>query len=91
MSLRKRIQLAGYFWRRNRKQQKGLLEKVKMQNPDGEYIFMRRGKQLHKGHFNEHLVKYCDEAGVEPQCSIRIDGKVPKLAVSIQVHTFSRK
>lgn len=49
-----------------------ILNKVREQNPDGEYIFMRDGKQLYTNHFNEHLAKYCAECGVDYHSSHKI-------------------
>ena len=49
-----------------------ILNKVKEQNPDGEYIFMRSGKQLYTNHFNEHLKKYCIECGIVPRTSHKV-------------------
>ncbi len=42
-----------------------ILEKVRLLNPDGEYIFMYKGKQLYTATFNEHLKKYCREIGID--------------------------
>lgn len=49
-----------------------ILDKVRLQNPKGKYIFMRDGKQLYTNHFNEHLEKYCKECGVEYRPSHKI-------------------
>jgi integrase len=56
-----------------------ILERVKLQNPDGKYIFMRNGRQIYTARFNEHLVKYCNEIGIEPRTSHKIRFTVASL------------
>lgn len=51
---------------------KKILERIKMQNPDGEFILMHEGRQLNKDAFNRWLKKYCNEAGVTPHSSHKI-------------------
>lgn len=51
---------------------KEILKRIRTVNPDGEYILMRDGKQLLQDTFNEHLKKYCIEAGIKPHSSHKI-------------------
>ena len=51
---------------------KVILEKARKLNPDGEYIFMHRGKQLSKETFNKHLKRYCEALNIEYRSSHQI-------------------
>lgn len=58
---------AGYRWITLTSKALEILEKVREINPDGEFIFMYKGKQLYTQTFNEHLRKYCEEVGIDPK------------------------
>ena len=58
---------AGFRWVQFPSAAKPILDRVRAINPDGEYIFMYKGKQLYTQTFNEHLKKYCKEAGIPPK------------------------
>ena len=58
---------AGFRWVQFPTAAKRILERAREINPDGEYIFMYKGKQLYTQTFNEHLKKYCEEAGIDPK------------------------
>lgn len=58
---------AGFRWVQFPSAAKRILERAREINPDGEYIFMYKGKQLYTQTFNEHLKKYCEEAGIDPK------------------------
>ena len=58
---------AGFRWVQFPSAAKPILERARQINPDGEYIFMYKGKQLYTQAFNEHLKKYCREAGIDPK------------------------
>ena len=49
-----------------------ILEKAKEINPNGEYIFMPRGKLMLTDTFNEHLKKYCSECNIPYYSSHKI-------------------
>lgn len=49
-----------------------ILQRIKVLNPDGEFILMQNGKQLPPSTFSEHLKKYCMEAGIKPHSSHKI-------------------
>lgn len=50
-----------------------ILEKIKKLNPDGEYIFLQEnGKQIQTCTYNRHLMKFCEEAGIEFHSSHKI-------------------
>ena len=51
---------------------KKVLEKVRQLNPDGEYIFMHKGRQISTCTFNRHLKKFCEDAGVTYHSSHKI-------------------
>lgn len=51
---------------------KKILDRIKQQNPDGEFILMHDGKQLNKDAFNRWLKKYCNMAGIIPHSSHKI-------------------
>ncbi len=59
-----------------------ILEKAKLQNPDGEYIFMKDGRQLLGDSFNRYLGKYCIQAGVEKRSSHKIRFTVASILYS---------
>ncbi|MFI3214919.1 MAG: site-specific integrase [Eubacteriales bacterium] len=42
------------------------------QNSDGDYLFMRDGKQLLGDTFNEHLKRVCNELGIRYRSSHQI-------------------
>lgn len=58
---------AGFRWIQFPEAARQILERVRQINPDGKYIFMYKGKQLYTQTFNEHLKKYCREAGIDPK------------------------
>lgn len=58
----------GYRWIPVVSKAQEILERVRQINPDGEYIFMYKGKQIYTATFNEHLKKYCREIGIDPEC-----------------------
>lgn len=49
-----------------------ILERIKKQNPNGEFILMKDGKQLNADTFNEHLKKHCIACHVPPRSSHKI-------------------
>lgn len=49
-----------------------ILEEVKKQNPDSEYIFIRNGQPLATVTFNRHLRKCCNELGIEYRSSHKL-------------------
>ena len=49
-----------------------LLEKIRKQNPDGEFILMKDGRQLNANSFNRWLKRYCEECGVPVRSSHKI-------------------
>jgi len=49
-----------------------ILEKVRLQNPNGIYVFMKNGKRLTAKTFNRHLEKYCKNIGIVPRTSHKI-------------------
>ena len=51
---------------------KTILKRVKEMNPDGEFIFMNKGKQLSVSTFNDKLRRYCRAAGVPERSSHKI-------------------
>lgn len=51
---------------------KSILEELKRQNPNGEYIFMSNGRQLSNDSFNRKLKKVCKELGLPPYSSHKI-------------------
>ena len=54
------------------KQTDVLIEMAKEINPNGEYIFMPRGKLMLTDTFNEHLKKYCSECNIPYYSSHKI-------------------
>lgn len=58
----------GYRWIPIVSKAQDILKKVRQINPDGEYIFMFKRKQIYTATFNEHLKKYCMEIGINPEC-----------------------
>lgn len=49
-----------------------LLARIKEQNPTGEFILMKDGRQLNADTFNEHLKKHCIACNVPPRSSHKI-------------------
>jgi integrase len=49
-----------------------ILQSAKEINPDGEYVFMPKGKLMLTDTFNEHLKKYCNECNVPYYSSHKI-------------------
>ncbi len=49
-----------------------LLAKIREQNPDGEFILMKDGRQLNANSFNRWLKRYCEECGITPHSSHKI-------------------
>lgn len=49
-----------------------LLEKIRLQNPDGEFILMKNGRQLNKDTFNRWLRKYCEACNIPARSSHKI-------------------
>ena len=51
---------------------KEILEMVRAQNPDGEYIFMKNGKQLYMETFNKYLRNCCSEVNIKRRSSHKV-------------------
>lgn len=51
---------------------KKILERAKMVNPTGEFIFMQDNRQLTTSTFNKHLKKICKELDIAPRSSHKI-------------------
>ena len=51
---------------------KALLTTVKKLNPDGEYIFMKDGKQLDRTTFNNQLERHCKKSDIDYHSSHKI-------------------
>lgn len=51
---------------------KEILEQIHLQNPDSEYIFIRKGQPLATVTFNRHLKKCCEELGIEYRSSHKL-------------------
>ena len=49
-----------------------ILEQVRLQNPDSEYIFIRSGQPLATVTFNRRLKKCCEELGIEYRSSHKL-------------------
>lgn len=49
-----------------------ILEKIREQNPDGEFILMKDGRQLNANSFNRWLKRYCEDCGVPVRSSHKI-------------------
>ncbi len=49
-----------------------ILLKAKELNPDGDFIFMPKGKTMTTDRFNRKLKKYCEECGIEYHSSHKI-------------------
>ena len=49
-----------------------LLEKIREQNPNGEFILMKDGRQLNANSFNRWLKRYCEECDVPVRSSHKI-------------------
>lgn len=51
---------------------KEILEQIRFQNPDSEYIFIRNGQPLATVTFNRRLKKCCEELGIEYRSSHKL-------------------
>lgn len=51
---------------------KKLLERIRMLNPNSEYIFIRNGRPLSTCTFNRRLKKCCEELGIEYRSSHKV-------------------
>lgn len=49
-----------------------ILEKIRVLNPDSEYILIRNGQPLSTGTFNRHLKKCCEQLGIEYRSSHKL-------------------
>lgn len=49
-----------------------ILDKIREQNPDGEFILMQDGRQLNANSFNRWLKRYCEECNVPVRSSHKI-------------------
>lgn len=49
-----------------------ILEKIKEQNPDGEFILMKDGRQLNANSFNRWLKRYCEDCDIPVRSSHKI-------------------
>lgn len=49
-----------------------ILEKIREQNPDGEFILMKDGRQLNANTFNRWLKRYCEECDIPVRSSHKI-------------------
>lgn len=49
-----------------------ILEKIKEQNPDGEFILMKDGRQLNANSFNRWLKRYCEACDIPVRSSHKI-------------------
>ncbi len=49
-----------------------ILEKIREQNPDGEFILMHDGRQLNANSFNRWLKRYCEECNIPVRSSHKI-------------------
>lgn len=62
----------GYRFQPLTDEAKRLLEKIREQNPHGEYILMKDGRQLNANSFNRWLKRYCEECNVPVRSSHKI-------------------
>ncbi|MBQ7780879.1 MAG: site-specific integrase [Lachnospiraceae bacterium] len=49
-----------------------ILEKIREQNPNGEFILMHDGRQLNANSFNRWLKRYCEECNIPVRSSHKI-------------------
>jgi len=49
-----------------------IIRKLRLLNPDGEFILMNNGKQLTANMFNKKLKRFCEQVGIRPLSSHKI-------------------
>ena len=53
-------------------QTQSIIKRLRLLNPDGEYLFMHRGKRIHSTRFNYWLYKACDAVGIPKRSTHKI-------------------
>ena len=62
----------GFRYQHLTKEALRILDEIGKQNPDGEFILMKDGKQLTYDTFNRRLKQYCNECGIKAYSSHKI-------------------